>query len=282
MTNVAVPMTPPLSDSVTLAASEVLYAYGSLAALLGVSMQARPGELLCIVGPNGCGKSTLLRVLCGQARPTGGSAELGRGGKTLSLARMLAPQIARLIALVPQHSSVAFGYTVRQVVLMARWPMHASSGIGSALGFETQEDHSIADRAMWVMDVHHLTDRPVATLSGGERQRVTIARALAQQTPALLLDEPTSALDLWHQLELLEHLKVLAHAGHTIVLVTHDLNLAREHADRVIVMDMGRVTAHGTPAEVLTAAVLEPVYRVKVAIGADGLLSFRRSSGASQ
>ena len=240
-------------------------------------MQAVPGEVVCIVGPNGCGKSTLLRLLCGQARPGRGMVELRGGGSATPMARMTAPQLARHIALVPQHSSVAFGYSVRQVVLMGRWPVQGG-GFGAVLGFESDGDHSIADQAMWAMDVHHLTDRPVTTLSGGERQRVTIARALAQRTAAILLDEPTSALDLWHQLELLAHLKELAGMGHTVVLVTHDLNLAREYADRVILMDLGRVVATGVPGEVLTPGALEGVYRVGVEVGAG--LMFRRKVDA--
>jgi iron complex transport system ATP-binding protein len=259
-------------EAVGLAVTDVHFAYRDIPALEGVSVRAEAGKLLCIVGPNGCGKSTLLSVLCGQAKPGRGRVEMRVGGVARTIAK--AAELARHIALVPQHSSVAFGYSVRQVVLMARWPMHSGGGIMGGLGFETEADHGIADRAMWAMDVHHLTDRAVATLSGGERQRVTIARALAQETAALLLDEPTTALDLWHQLELMEHLKGLAKEGRTVVLVTHDLNLAREHADKVVVMDMGKVVAEGKPEDVLTAKVLEPVYRVGVKIGAG--LGFER------
>ena len=186
-----------------------------------------------------------------------------------------------MMALVPQQTSVGFAYTVRQIVLMARWSAHQGKGgvLSTALGFETVEDQRIADEAMWVMDVHHLAERAVTALSGGERQRVIVARALAQGTPAILLDEPTSALDLWHQMELLEHLRVLAkEGGKPIFLITHDLNLAMRYADRVVVMDSGRVVAEGSPGETLTPGVLEKVYRVRVEVGSRDLLVFSRLS----
>jgi len=124
--------------------------------------------------------------------------------------------------------------------------------------------------------VHHLAAREIETLSGGEKQRVAIARAFAQDTPALLLDEPTSALDLYHQLELMEQLRAAVAGGKLVVLVTHDLNLARRAATRVLVMDRGKMVADGKPEAVLVPAVLEPVYQVVVDGGADGTLRFSR------
>jgi ABC-type cobalamin/Fe3+-siderophores transport system ATPase subunit len=167
------------------------------------------------------------------------------------------------------------GFTVQQTVLLARYAAHveeagrgggllkAAGGLG-IFGFETPADEQLAREAMWGADVHHLVDRQMETLSGGERQRVAIARAMAQQTPVLLLDEPTSALDLYHQLELVEQLGTLTRGGRLVMLVTHDLNLALHIATRVLVMDQGRIAADGKPADVLTPAVLEPVYHVRV------------------
>jgi iron complex transport system ATP-binding protein len=257
----------------TLQVEGVSYAYGGQAAVAGVTFSARAGEIVAIVGPNGCGKSTLLRVLIGELRPDDGRVRLD-GIDAATLSRVA---VARRMALVAQNGGAGpFGYTVHEMVLMGRHAAHAGGGGMIGLSFETGEDLAAAADAMWAADVHHLAERPVTTLSGGERQRVAIARALAQDAPVLLLDEPTAALDLFHQLDVLEHLRMLARErGRIVVLVTHDLQLAAAHADRAMVMDGGRVVAEGPPAEVFTAAVLEPVYHVRVET-AGGLLRFSR------
>jgi len=261
-----------------LHAEGVSFAYGKQRVVDGVSLKLAAGEVLAIVGPNGCGKSTLLKLLCGQLQPQAGAVRVGDEGG--AMAGMTPAAIARQIALVPQSSAVGFDYSVRQIVLMARWPAHARSGGGGValtLGFETAADQRIADRAMWAMDVHYLADRPITELSGGERQRVIVARALAQETPAILLDEPATALDLWHQLELFDHLQRLARAERkAILMVTHDLNHALAYADRVVVMDAGRIVAEGPPCLVLTPATLEPVYRVAVQTGSATVLTFKK------
>ncbi len=247
-------------------------------AVAEVSLELPRGKVVAVVGPNGCGKSTLLKLLCGQLVPQAGSVIAGLANPR-DLQTLAPADIARLVALVPQSTSVGFDYSVRQIVLMARWATHARAGLATALGFETAADHRLADAAMWAMDVHHLADRPITQLSGGERQRVIVARALAQETPIVLLDEPASALDLWHQLELFAQLGQLAHAeGKAILMVTHDLNHALAYADHVVLMDAGRVVAAGLPPEVLTAANLEPVYRVSVQVGSARVLAFARQS----
>ncbi|HEY4329373.1 MAG TPA: ABC transporter ATP-binding protein [Phycisphaerae bacterium] len=270
-----------------LSAKNLRYAYGTAAdraALDGVSFTLAPATLLAIVGPNGCGKSTLLKLLIGALTPQTG--EITLDAKPLKQWGRIA--IARRMALVPQmagESTGSFaisgggGFTVQQTVLMARYAAHVDEGRGilraagglGIFGFESPADHQLATQAMWNADVHHLVDREIETLSGGERQRVAIARALAQQTPILLLDEPTSALDLYHQLELVEQMRSLITQGRLVILVTHDLNLAAACATRVIVMDQGRIAANGTPSQVLTPAVLEPVYHVKVYVEKTGL-----------
>lgn len=260
----------------TLSAHNVSHRYGDIHALDNLSVDLHQGEVLAIVGPNGCGKTTLLKVLSGQITPHAGDVTLHN--PTTPLSKIPAVQRARRIALVPQHASSGFDYTVRQVVLMGRWPLHAGKGPGAVLGFETAEDRHAADNAMWTTDVHHLADRGILGLSGGERQRVSIARALAQDTPILLLDEPTSSLDLWHQFELLAHLRTLAQQGRSIVLVTHDLHHAMTHAHRVLLMDRGQAIACGTPADTLTPGRLETVYRVSVRKTNDGTLHFRQKT----
>lgn len=253
-----------------------------------VSFSLHAGELVAIVGPNGCGKSTLLKLLLGALPPSAGRILLD-GKPVREWGRI---GMARRAAFVPQMASESggiaalggAGFTVQQTVLMARFAAHvqqkgglaaAMGGLG-ALAFETPADYQAATQAMWDADVHHLADRDMETLSGGEKQRVAIARAFAQETPAILLDEPTSALDLYHQLELTEHLRIAVAAGRLVVLVTHDLNIARQISTRTILMDQAKVTADGPPEKVLTPPILEPVYQVQVRVGADGMLRFAR------
>jgi iron complex transport system ATP-binding protein len=271
-----------------LSAEGLRFGYDNKAVVDGLSFRAGPGELLAIVGPNGCGKSTLLKLLIGALKP--GAGRVAVDGESLAEFGRIA--VARRIALVPQLAGegggdfAGGGFTVQQTVLMARYAAHveearggvlkAAGGLG-ILGFESPADEQYARQAMWDADVHHLVERQVETLSGGERQRVAIARAMAQQTPVLLLDEPTSALDLYHQLELVAQLGAMTRGQppRLVILVTHDLNLALHCATRVLVMDQGRLAADGKPAEVLTPAVLEPVYHVRVQHAA-GFLRFER------
>ena len=302
-----------------LSARGISFAYGGRPVLEQISLEVRSGQVLAIVGPNGCGKSTLLKLLCGQLRPSAGGVMLGGGdlfravapghmpsgapaplsmapaaarlgmmaphgaGGGRDLAKLSPLQIAQAMALVPQNTTVGFAYTVRQMVLMGRWPVRAAKlgGWSGGGGFENRHDHEVAEAAMWTLDVHSLADRPVTQLSGGERQRVIIARALAQETPILLADEPTSALDIWHQLELLEHLQKLAHTqGKAIAVVTHDLNLALRYADAVVVLDQGKIVAVGPPCTTLTPVTLEGVYQVAIKVGNPNVLTFHRPGGA--
>jgi iron complex transport system ATP-binding protein len=271
----------------TLSAEDLCFGYGSRTVIDGLSCQLHAGERVAIVGPNGCGKSTLLKLLVGALAAQAGVVKFD-GTTADALGRI---GVARRMAMVPQMAGIESagmgsdgGFSVQQIVLMARYAAHVeeSRGIVRALGglgifgFESPEDLRIARDAMWAADVHHLADRHADTLSGGERQRVAIARALAQQTSVLLLDEPTSALDLFHQLELIDHLHKLTAEGRLIVMVTHDLNLAAQIATRVLVMDQGKIVADGPPKKVLTAAVLEPVYQVRVREEPGGLRFERR------
>ena len=263
-----------------LTLENLLFRYGDQPVINTLSFTLVTGERLAIVGPNGCGKSSLLKLIVGHLRPHKG--RIGIDGIPLQTFSRIA--IARRIALVPQLASATAsadaglaggGFTVRETVLMARYAAHAEEagalGKLAAIGFETDADLAAANQALWTMDVHHLAPRSMDTLSGGERQRVLIARALAQDTPLLLLDEPTSALDLYHQLELLTHLETLSTTGRTLLIVTHDLHLAARCATRVVLMDQGKIVADGPPAQVLTPQVLEPGYRVKVSRAPDAL-----------
>jgi iron complex transport system ATP-binding protein len=255
-----------------ISAHNLSFAYGNRIVLSDISFTANAGNLVAIVGPNGCGKSTLLRLLIGELRPNAGLWKID-DTPAHQLPRTTA---ARYLALVPQLAAAPFGYTVQEIVLMARHVAHAQNSL-MPLGFETRDDLDLAQKSMWNADVHHLAERPINELSGGERQRVAIARAFTQDTPILLLDEPTSNLDLFHQLELLHHLHDMTKQESRIaLLVTHDLNLAAEHADHVILIDNGKIQADGPPNEILTPEHLEPVYRVKVQLTPTGHLHFTR------
>lgn len=228
--------------------------------LHGVDLHVPSGQWLAVVGPNGAGKSTLLRYLTG-AVPGTGSVELD-GRPVGSLRRR---DRARLLALVPQAPVIPVGVTVTDYVLLGRTP-HIR-----LLGMETADDLAAVHDALARLELLPFADREVATLSGGERQRVLIARALAQAAPVVLLDEPTTALDVGHQQQVLEVVDELRRAHDLTVLTTlHDLTLAGQYADRLLLLDEGRVVVEGTAAEVLTEDNLAAYYGARVRIIHEG------------
>jgi ABC-type cobalamin/Fe3+-siderophores transport system ATPase subunit len=226
------------------------YPESSAPALMDLSLQIPGGATTAVLGPNGSGKSTLLRLLLGILNPTGGTVEfhgrpLGGWGREA---------LAREVGVVPQGEEAAFPMSVRELVAMGRYPH---------LGPWRRErdlDRRAVEEAMRRCDVASLAARAVPTLSGGERQRARLARALAQEAPTLALDEPTAALDVAHEMAMFELLRDLGHAGKTVLLVTHNLNLAARYADRLVLLDRGRLAAEGTPAQVLTRETVERVY----------------------
>lgn len=231
--------------------------YGSREILRGLDLALRPGEILGVVGPNGSGKSTLVRVLSGVLRPWAGEIRLmGR-----DLAAYSPKALARTVAVVPQAAALPEGFPALQVVLMGRTPH---------LGFlasEGPEDLVAARRAMEQTDVLHLAGRPVQRLSGGERQRVVAARALAQDAPVLLLDEPTAHLDVGHQTALFDLVHRLARERRLAVLaVVHDLTLAGQYCDALLLMKDGRALAEGPPHAVLSAERVAEAYGVAVSV----------------
>ncbi len=218
------------------------------------------GIILGILGPNGSGKSTLLKVLARVFSVQDGSIELfGQDMRKLSQA-----DIAKTVAFVPQETQQIFPFTIGEMVLMGRFPHHAGLG---GWHWEDPEDVVIAEAAMQDLDVAHLADRLITDVSGGERQRAIIARALAQDPKVLLLDEPTAFLDLHHQLDIARILKRLNQdRGLTVVLVSHDLNLASQYCDRLMLLDHGHIEKTGTPEEVIRPDVLEQVYGCAVLV----------------
>ena len=227
--------------------------------LLGVSLDARGGEVLGLLGPNGSGKSTLIRLMCGALRPRSGEVLLS--GAPVSALRPRA--LARALSLVPQSATPPEGFTALDVVLMGR---HAYI---PRLGRESGRDVEIARAAMERTGVEALSERQTHSLSGGEWQRVLIARALAQEAGVLLLDEPVANLDIRYQLEILRLLRALAGEGRAVVLVMHDIDLAARFCDRLAVLRKGRLYADGSPAAVFTPAMLREVYGVSGVVQRD-------------
>jgi iron complex transport system ATP-binding protein len=209
------------------------------------------GVSVAVLGPNGSGKSTLLRLLLGTQTPGSGSVEFG--GRTLG--KWGRPELARAIGVVPQGEEEVFPLSVRELVAMGRYP-HLGPWRR-----EGEADRRAIEQAMRRCDVLQFSDRPISTLSGGERQRARIARALAQEPGTLALDEPTVALDIRHEMEIFELLRDLVGSGVTVLLVTHNLNLAARYADRLLLLDEGQLAAEGAPSEVLRGELLREVYR---------------------
>jgi iron complex transport system ATP-binding protein len=225
--------------------------------LAAVSFGVVAGEILGVIGPNSAGKTTLIRLLTGVVRPTRGEVRLA--GRALSAVSTW--ELARTVAVVPQEMPSAFPFTVEQLVLMGRYP-HAPDRY-----FETVEDRAVAEEAMVATGVRELAQAPLASLSGGERQRAMLARALAQRPRLLVLDEPTAHLDLRYQVECATLLRTLNREhGMSILLVSHDLNLAAELSHRLLLMSEGRVVRLGAPEDVLEEATLEAVYGCRVTV----------------
>jgi iron complex transport system ATP-binding protein len=226
------------------------YPESSHPAVFDLAVEIPAGAATAVLGPNGSGKSTLLRLLLGVLAPSAGTVEFA-GRPVAAWGR---DEMARAVGVVPQGEESVFPMSVREMVAMGRYP-HLGPWRR-----EREEDRRAVEEAMRRCDVPALAARPIQTLSGGERQRARVARALAQEAPTLALDEPTAALDVAHEMAIFELLRDLGHAGKTVLLVTHNLNLAARYADRLVLLDRGRVAAEGTPAEVLTRATVERVY----------------------
>lgn len=254
---------PRASSDVRLSVEQASYAYSSnpsqapLFTLEALSFHAKPGEIVAILGPNACGKSTLLKLISGALEPLSGRIFLN-GFVTHSLPPRTR---AQRIALVQQESRLLFPSRVWEFVLQGRHPY------GSGLRFETEDDVTIATNALTQVGANHLSDRWMDKISGGEKQRVILARALAQQPLLLLLDEPTLHLDIGAQVDLLHNLRRLAAENrYTVVVVTHELNLAGEYADQVVLLQKGRCLRVGPPATVFQRELLEQVFQAPLSV----------------
>jgi len=244
--------------------SDVSFAYEAPAerrarpfALHDVSFAIAPGEIIGVIGPNSSGKTTLIRLLTRVHEPASGELRL----EGVPIGRMSRTDLARRVAVVPQGMLPQFPFTVGELALMGRYPHDPGRY------FESPGDRAIARDAMEATGVHELADSPIEHLSGGERQRAVIARALAQEPQLLVLDEPTAHLDLRYQVEAAALLRRLnRERGMTVLLVSHDLNLAAEVCDRLLLLNGGRPTAIGPPEAVLDEALLASVFGCAVIV----------------
>jgi iron complex transport system ATP-binding protein len=244
-----------------LDARDLTIAYDHRIAVADVTLSLKPGEITAIIGPNGAGKSTLLKSLNSQVSPSSGSILLD--GQPLE--RLNRRTISRRIAVVAQETELRFPVTVLEFVLGGRFAWATNAG----WGWETEHDLQIADAVLRETELSELSGRLMNELSGGERQRALMARALATEAPILLLDEPTANLDLSHQATLLALVRNRCDRKEAAALVvTHDINLAAQFADNLILMKQGRAVHTGTPEQVLQPQILQDVFEVTVLVDA--------------
>ena len=236
-----------------ISAENINFSYAAKLVMENISFAIDEAQIMAIIGPNGSGKTTLLKIINGTLFPDAGQMLID--GKCTS--RWSRKDIAQKVAIVPQETAVIFPFYAEEIVLMGRFP-HLSN-----YRFEDKKDYRIVHEAMEKTDTLTFAARRFDELSAGERQRVLIARALAQEPKVLLLDESTVFLDLKHQAQFLDLLRQLNTAQQlTVIFVTHDINLAAQHADRIILLYSGKIYAIGKPAEVITAANIKEVYDV--------------------
>src|SRR6185369_11865334 len=244
-----------------LDARNLTIAYAHRIAVADLSLTLKRSEITAIIGPNGAGKSTLLKSLNGQVRPFSGTIFLD----DQPLERLNRRNVSRRVAVVAQEAELRFPVTVLEFVLGGRFAWATNAG----WGWETDHDLKIADAVLRETELSDLSGRLMNELSGGERQRALMARALATEAPILLLDEPTANLDLSHQATLLALVRNRCDLTRASALVvTHDINLASQFADNILLMKQGRTFIAGTPEEVLQPQILEEVFEVKVLVDA--------------
>ena len=222
-----------------------------------ISFEIKKGDFLGIIGPNGSGKSTLLKLMTKILRPYSGSIALeGEDVKRMDLKKLF-----RKVAFVSQDTFINFSFSVEEIVLMGRIP-HLKR-----MQFEGKSDFSIVHHALSLTNTLYIKEKAIDELSAGERQRAIIAKALAQEPILLFLDEPTSHLDIGHQIQILDLLKKLNKEKNlTVVMVMHDLNLASEYCNRIMLLDQGTIFKNGTAEEVLTYQNIEAIYKTIVVV----------------
>lgn len=241
--------------------------YGHKEILHNISLAVNSGEFFIIIGPNGSGKTSLLKAIAGVNMPSKGVIEIM--GKNLQ--KYPRRELAQKVAVVPQQAPENFPFVAAETVLMGRSP-HLG-----LLGTENKEDYDIARQAMKFTDINHLADQRLDQISGGERQRVIIARAICQQPQIILLDEPTASLDPAHQIKIMDLMvRLRSENKTTVIMVSHDLNLAALYGDRLLLLKNGAHVVTGPPHEVLTHEQLENAYGCKMLVDKNPVGGFPR------
>ncbi len=240
-----------------LSIENLTFSYPSQPILRGIGLRVNGGEIVGLVGPNSSGKTTILKLITNVLVPSEGSINI-QGEETLPLK---ANKIAKLVSVVPQNPESPIGITTKELVSLGRTP-HLS-----LLQFHDSDPLGIVNNAMKLTEVIELADRPVAELSGGQKQRAFVAMAIAQDTPIMLFDEPTSHLDLFHQIKVMELIRnVTRTRNHASLVTMHDLNLASQYCDRLVLLLDGLILADGPPKEVLVPKKIELAYKTKIVI----------------
>lgn len=248
---------------IKLSVTNLCFSYHSTEVLQDFVMNVGDRQIVSIVGPNGSGKSTLIKCIDGILVPASGKITVDHR----DVAKMDRKQMARVIAYVPQNALRVFPNTVFDVVLMGRRPY-----LGWQAGATNEEK---VWEVLQLLGIEKLALASFNELSGGQQQKVLIARALAQETGVVLLDEPTSNLDIWHQIDVMEHLRALVRKrGITAIVAIHDLNMAARYSDKMMMMRSGKIIASGKPDDVLTGENLEAVYRIKARVKLSGNTPF--------
>lgn len=240
-----------------ISVKDLRFKYGEDTILDGLDFEIQKGKFYSILGPNGCGKTTLLKNILKLLEPNKNSIFIN----DTDVCNISAKQMAKIVAAVPQDTSVDFDFSSLDIVLMGRTPYLKRFEV------EGERDLIIAKEAMEMTDTWRLKDKSIKNLSGGERQRVIVARAIVQQTDILLLDEPISHLDIHHQVELLDTVyKLCKDRNITVTAVLHDINMAVEYSDYLILLNEGQIVSVGTPEEIIKKEVIQQVYKMDCCI----------------
>ena len=247
--------------------SNLSHSFGKRHVLRRLSFSIEKGDFFIIIGPNGSGKTTLMKLMAGILRAQNGQIEiLGVPNRSYT-----AKALARAVALVPQRLPVDLPFTAGEAVLLGRAPYQG------ALGIERDRDLEIANQAMQFTEVDHLSRLNISQLSGGELQRVFIARAICQEPEIMLLDEPTASLDLAHQVKVMDLMeKLKREKGITVIMVSHDVNLAAMYGNQVLLLKEGEIASNGIPSDVLSFEKLEETYGCKLLVDESPLGDFPR------